>query len=105
LLSQLPSSQAEHEGRESSLRRPGSSYGESISDHVAARYQPMSASQAMVDHYQPPRSGLTDGISRGGAQVYQTAREPKPQRAQEILANLAGKTDLGERTMSQPADD
>lgn len=66
-----------------------------MSDHEAARYQPMSASQAMVDHYQPPRSGVNDAISRGGAQVYQTAREPKSQRAQEILANIAGKTDLG----------
>lgn len=88
--SQLPSSQFEHQGRETSFAPLESSYGESLNEHGHHVYPPMSASQAVVDHYQPPRSGVSNGTSRGGAQVYQTAREPKTQKAQEILTNLAG---------------
>lgn len=88
--SQLPLSQVDRQGREPSFPRPESSYGESGSDHRALEHHPMSASQAVVDRYQPPGPGNSDGTSRGGAQVYQTARAPKPQKAQEILTNLDG---------------
>ena len=88
--SQLPSSQVGREGRELTFPQPESSYGGSNGERAALEYQPMSASQAVVDHYQPHGQGSSHEKPRGGAQVYQTARAPKPQKAQEILANLDG---------------
>lgn len=84
------------EGRETSLPRPTSSLGLSISDHPSSSFRPASIAEAHVERWQPPPPSLPNGKGppRSAAQVYQASREPKASKAPEILANLACESPL-----------